>query len=140
MLKSSSSGAGNTTRTVRTSRMGTRSQAKHSGLKWGSELGSKTVGSSQNPCGRVDDLDVSPISSAPQPTTKVAVSTSLVPMNTRELRKTTVLRSKVKSPINQLKTTKTRGNPTHNTMNYHYTTHRSEVHSDLPNNTKTQVI
>ena len=45
----------------------------------------------------VDDLDMSPIACA-----------SLPKSNTRELRKTTVQRSKVKSPTNQLKITRRR--------------------------------
>ena len=74
--------------------MGTRSQSKkHSGLKWGSlEVGTseKEENTQKKQC--VDDLDMSPIACAPLPKS-----------NTRELRKTTVQRSKVKSPTNQLK-------------------------------------
>ena len=80
--------------------MGTRSQAKkHSGLKWGSlEVGinEKVENIQKKQC--VDDLDMSPIACAPLPK----------PSNTRELRRTTVQRSKVKSPTNQLKMTRRR--------------------------------
>ena len=86
--------------------MGTRSQAKHTGLKWGSEVGGpgdgKVKDSQKQHCA-AEDLDVSPIACAPHPKPAAA---SMVPAKNRELRKTTVQRSKVKSPTNRLKVTK----------------------------------
>ena len=90
----------NTTRTVKT-----RSQAKHSGLKWGPKVGSNSK--EENARQRkhcADDLDVSPIAIPLEPTAPV-LSKSLATSNAREIRKTTVQRSKVKSPINQFKIT-----------------------------------
>jgi len=106
--KTSSRCAGNTTRTVNASRIGTRSQAKHSGLKWGPEVGSKKEKGkdARHKTHCAEDLDVSPIASPPEPTV-APLPTSLV-ASTRELRKTTVQRSKVKSPTNQLKVTRRR--------------------------------
>ena len=96
--------ASNSTRTVgkTSSRMGTRSQAKHSGLKWESSRNNDKGQDAKIQGERVDNkLDMSPISKAVVP--KVSVTSRQDPSNTRELRKRTVQRSKVKSPICQLK-------------------------------------
>ena len=83
--------------------MGTRSQAKHSGLKWNNEKGQEAKKQGE----RVDkELDMSPISKAV--VLKVSVTSRQDPSNTRELRKRTVQRSKVKSPICQLKVSRRR--------------------------------
>ena len=90
--------ASNSTGTVgnTSSRMGTRSQAKNSGLKWEQNRNNEKQGE------RVDDqLDMSPITKAVVP--KISVTSRQDPSNTRDLRKRTVQRSKVKSPICQLK-------------------------------------
>ena len=89
--------------------MGTRSQAKHSGLKWGSEVagnGDEKAEDSQKQHCADNDLDMSPIACAPHPKAAAVLPTTLVPSKTRELRKTTVQRSKVKSPTNRLKVMK----------------------------------
>ena len=97
--------ASNSTGTVgnTSSRMGTRSQAKNSGLKWEQNRNNEKQGE------RVDDqLDMSPITKAVVP--KVSVTSRQDLSNTRELRKRTVQRSKVKSPICQLKVSRRREN------------------------------
>ena len=89
------------------SRMGTRSQAKHSGLKWES---SRNIEKGQNvkiQGEQVDnELDMSPIIKAVVP--KISVTSRQDRPNTRELMKRTVQRSKVKSPICQLKVSRRR--------------------------------
>ena len=95
--------ASNSTRTKgkTSSRMGTRSQAKNSGLKWEQNRNNEKQGE------RVDDqLDMSPITKAVVP--KISVTSRQDPSNTRDLRKRTVQRSKVKSPICQLKVSRRR--------------------------------
>ena len=100
--------ASNSTRTVgkTSSRMGTRSQAKNSDLKW--EQNRKQKSQDAKIQGeRVDDqLDMSPITKAVVP--KISVTSRQDPSNTRDLRKRTVQRSKVKSPICQLKVSRRR--------------------------------
>ena len=96
--------ASNSTRTVGKtfSRMGTRSQAKHSGLKWEPSSNKEKGQDAKKQGERVDNkLDMSPISKAVVP--KITVTSRQDPPITRELRKRTVQRSKVKSPICQLK-------------------------------------
>ena len=103
--------ASNSTRTVgkTSSRMGTRSQAKHSGLKWepsrNNEEGqdAKKQGEQMN-----NELDMSPITKTKAVVPKVSVTSCQDHSNTRELRKRTVQRSKVKSPICQLKVSRRR--------------------------------
>ena len=101
--------ASNSTRTVgkTSSRMGTRSQAKHSGLKWEPSRNNEKGQDSKKQGQRVDkELDMSPIIKAVVP--KISVTSRQDPSNTRELRKRTVQRSKVKSPICQLKVSRRR--------------------------------
>ena len=88
--------------------MGTRSQAKHSGLKWEPRRNNVKEGQDNKIQGeRVDDqLDMSPITKAVVP--KISVTSRQDPSNTRDLRKRTVQRSKVKSPICQLKVSRRR--------------------------------
>ena len=96
--------ASNSTRTTGkiSSRMGTRSQAKHSGLKWEPSSNKEKGQDAKKQGERVDNkLDMSPISKAVVP--KITVTSRQDPPITRELRKRTVQRSKVKSPICQLK-------------------------------------
>ena len=82
--------------------MGTRSQAKHSGLKWEASRNNEKGQDAKIQGKRVDkELDMSPIIKAVAP--KISVTGHQDPSNTRELRKRTVQRSKVKSPICQLK-------------------------------------
>ena len=101
--------ASNSTRTVGKtySRMGTRSQAKNSGLKWEQNRNNEKGQDAKIQGERVDDqLDMSPITKAVVP--KVSVTARQDPSNTRDLRKRTVQRSKVKSPICQLKVSRRR--------------------------------
>ena len=101
--------ASNSTRTVgkTSSRMGTRSQAKNSGLKWEQNRNNEKGQDAKIQGERVDDqLDMSPITKAVVP--KISVTSRQDPSNTRELRKRTVQRSKVKSPICQLKVSRRR--------------------------------
>ena len=101
--------ASNSTRTVgkTSSRMGTRSQAKNSGLKWEQNRNNEKSQDAKIQGERVDDqLDMSPITKAVVP--KISVTSRQVPSNTRDLRKRTVQRSKVKSPICQLKVSRRR--------------------------------
>ena len=101
--------ASNSTRTVgkTSSRMGTRSQAKNSGLKWEQNRNNEKGQDAKKQGERVDDqLDMSPITKAVVP--KISVTSRQDPSNTRELRKRTVQRSKVKSPICQLKVSRRR--------------------------------
>ena len=101
--------ASNSTRTVgkTSSRMGTRSQAKHSGLKWEQNRNNEKGQDAKIQGERVDDqLDMSPITKAVVP--KISVTSRQDPSNTRDLRKRTVQRSKVKSPICQLKVSRRR--------------------------------
>ena len=101
--------ASNSTRTVgkTSSRMGTRSQAKNSGLKWEQNRNNEKSQDAKIQGERVDDqLDMSPITKAAVP--KISVTSRQVPSNTRDLRKRTVQRSKVKSPICQLKVSRRR--------------------------------
>merc|ERR1719494_1703061 len=96
--------ASNSTRMVgkTSSRMGTRSQAKHSGLKWEPSRNNEKGQDAKKQGERSDnELDMSPITKAVVP--KVSVTSRQDPPITRELRKRTVQRSKVKSPICQLK-------------------------------------
>ena len=96
--------ASNSTRTMgkTSSRMGTISQAKHSGLKWEPSRNNEKGQDSKKQGQRVDkELDMSPIIKAVVP--KISVTSRQDPSNTRDLRKRTVQRSKVKSPICQLK-------------------------------------
>jgi len=96
--------ASNSTRTLgkTSSRMGTRSQAKHSGLKWEPSRNTEKGQDAKIQGERSDnELDMSPITKAVVP--KVSVTSRQDPPITRELRKRTVQRSKVKSPICQLK-------------------------------------
>ena len=101
--------ASNSTRTVgkTSSRMGTRSQAKNSGLKWEQNRNNEKGQDAKIQGERVDDqLDMSPITKAVVP--KISVTSRQDPSNTRDLRKRTVQRSKVKSPICQLKVSRRR--------------------------------
>ena len=101
--------ASNSTRTVgkTSSRMGTRSQAKNSGLKWEQNRNNEKGQDAKIQGERVDDqLDMSPITKAAVP--KISVMSRQDPSNTRDLRKRTVQRSKVKSPICQLKVSRRR--------------------------------
>ena len=101
--------ASNSTRTVgkTSSRMGTRSQAKNSGLKWEQNRNNEKGQDAKIQGERVDDqLDMSPITKAVVP--KISVMSRQDPSNTRDLRKRTVQRSKVKSPICQLKVSRRR--------------------------------
>ena len=101
--------ASNSTRTVgkTSSRMGTRSQAKPSGLKWEPSRNNEKGQDSKKQGQRVDkELDMSPIIKAVVP--KISVTSRQDPSNTRDLRKRTVQRSKVKSPICQLKVSRRR--------------------------------
>ena len=101
--------ASNSTRTMgkTSSRMGTISQAKHSGLKWEPSRNNEKGQDSKKQGQRVDkELDMSPIIKAVVP--KISVTSRQDPPNTRELRKKTVQRSKVKSPICQLKVSRRR--------------------------------
>ena len=101
--------ASNSTRTVgkTSSRMGTRSQAKNNGLKWDQNRNNEKGQDAKIQGERVDDqLDMSPITKAVVP--KVSVTSRQDPSNTRDLRKRTVQRSKVKSPICQLKVSRRR--------------------------------
>ena len=96
--------ASNSTRTAgkTSSRMETRSQAKNSGLKWEQNRNNEKGQDAKIQGERVDDqLDMSPITKAVVP--KISVTSRQDPSNTRDLRKRTVQRSKVKSPICQLK-------------------------------------
>ena len=87
--------------------MGTRSQAKHSGLKWEASRNNEKGQDAKIQGKRVDkELDMSPIIKAVAP--KISVAGHQDPSNTRELRKRTVQRSKVKSPICQLKVSRRR--------------------------------
>ena len=101
--------ASNSTRTVgkTSSRMGTRSQAKNSGLKWEQNRNNEKSQDAKIEGERVNDqLDMSPITKAVVP--KISVTSRQDPSNTRDLRKRTVQRSKVKSPICQLKVSRRR--------------------------------
>ena len=101
--------ASNSTRTVgkTSSRMGTRSQAKNSGLKWEQNRNNeKSQDAKIQGEGMDDQLDMSPITKAVVP--KISVTSRQDPSNTRDLRKRTVQRSKVKSPICQLKVSRRR--------------------------------
>ena len=101
--------ASNSTRMIGkgTTRMGTRSQAKHSGLKWEPSRNNEKGQDAKIQGERVDnELDMSPITKAVVP--KISVTSRQDPSNTRELRKRTVQRSKVKSPICQLKVSRRR--------------------------------
>ena len=101
--------ASNSTRTVgkTSSRMETRSQAKNSGLKWEQNRNNEKGQDAKIQGERVDDqLDMSPITKAVVP--KISVTSRQDPSNTRDLRKRTVQRSKVKSPICQLKVSRRR--------------------------------
>ena len=101
--------ASNSTRTVgkTSSRMGTRSQAKNSGLKWEQNRNNEKGQDAKIQGEQVDDqLDMSPITKAVVP--KISVTSRQDPSNTRDLRKRTVQRSKVKSPICQLKVSRRR--------------------------------
>ena len=101
--------ASNSTRTMgkTSSRMGTRSQAKHSGLKWEPSSNKEKGQDAKKQGERVDnELDMSPITKAVVP--KISVTSRQDPCNTRDLRKRTVQRSKVKSPICQLKVSRRR--------------------------------
>ena len=101
--------ASNSTRTMgkTSSRMGTISQAKHSGLKWEPSRNNEKGQDSKKQGQRVDkELDMSPIIKAVVP--KISVTSRQDPSNTRDLRKRTVQRSKVKSPICQLKVSRRR--------------------------------
>ena len=96
--------ASNSTRTAgkTSSRIETRSQAKNSGLKWEQNRNNEKGQDAKIQGERVDDqLDMSPITKAVVP--KISVTSRQDPSNTKELRKRTVQRSKVKSPICQLK-------------------------------------
>ena len=96
--------ASKSTRTVgkTPSRMETRSQAKNSGLKWEQNRNNEKGQDAKIQGERVDDqLDMSPITKAVVP--KISVTSRQDPSNTKESRKRTVQRSKVKSPICQLK-------------------------------------
>ena len=96
--------ASNSTRMIGkgTTRMGTRSQAKHSGLKWEPSRNNEKGQDAKIQGERVDnELDMSPITKAVVP--KISVTSRQDPSNTKELRKRTVQRSKVKSPICHLK-------------------------------------
>jgi len=84
------------------SRMGTRSQAKLGGLKWEPIRNFEKGQDAKKRGEQVDnELDMSPITKSVVP--KITVTSRQDPPNTRELRKRTVQRSKVKSPICQLK-------------------------------------
>ena len=101
--------ASNSSRTIGKtfSRMGTRSQVKHSGLKWEPSRNNERGQHAKKQGEAVDNkLDMSPISKAVVP--KISVTSRQDPSNTRELRKRTVQRSKVKSPICQLKVSRRR--------------------------------
>ena len=101
--------ASNSTRTVgkTSSRMETRSQAKNSGLKWEQNRNNEKGQDAKIQGERVDDqLKMSPITKAVVP--KISVTSLQDPSNTRDLRKRTVQRSKVKSPICQLKVSRRR--------------------------------
>ena len=101
--------ASKSTRTVgkTPSRMETRSQAKNSGLKWEQNRNNEKGQDAKIQGERVDDqLDMSPITKAVVP--KISVTSRQDPSNTRDLRKRTVQRSKVKSPICQLKVSRRR--------------------------------
>ena len=101
--------ASNSTRMIGkgTTRMGTRSQAKHSGLKWEPSRNNEKGQDAKIQGERLNNkLDMSPITKAVVP--KISVTSRQDPSNTRDLRKRTVQRSKVKSPICQLKVSRRR--------------------------------